>query len=509
MAVSERGRAVRACAGLLAAFASASCGGTDLAGLGCEPGTIADGGFCVPVTGDAIPDTYPGESSAADTTASSDVGAFAPDANAGDAASADATTADSAASDSSTVDTSPVDSTASDATSGDASVSDAGADSQTPETGVGDSSASDADAGDSGASEADASEADASDTGASEADAGDSSPIDASGVDSGSSDTGGPSLCTGHGAMPVVDGGLLIPLSGTLREIVIDSCNEHVYVSNEAQNEIEDYAIATGALASPILVGSQPQGFDITPDNRRMYVANTGGTNISVVDLSTRQELKKINVPPNSSNDTPYSLAIASNGKALFSTTFAGSGFGGRMMSLDLASEVVNQRTDFFSNGTTTEATIVKAGADRSTVAAVAGDISSGPVFAYHSAADTFSPERDLNAFVSRVAVSSDGTLILVNATYVFDGSLNLLGTVTGGGPWGAFGPSDAVAYRAATGAIEVLSSSRFLVTGSIPVTADTIQSTGGSWVGNLAVSSDGKWLAMITDHGITFVNLR
>ena len=62
-------------------------------------------------------------------------------------------------------------------------------------------------------------------------------------------------------------------------------------------------------------------------------------------------------------------------------------------------------------------------------------------------------------------------------------------------------------------GGIQVVDATHFLVTGSISVTADTMinltnSPEGGSSVGDLAVSSDGKWLALITDHGITIVKL-
>jgi YVTN family beta-propeller protein len=304
----------------------------------------------------------------------------------------------------------------------------------------------------------------------------------------------------------------LVRISGSLREIVIDPSNAHIYLSNASLNQIEDYSLAASALQSPILVGSKPIGFDITPDGQHLYVANSGGSNISVVDLSTNQETKKIGVMPGFSSDTPLSLAIANNGKAFFSTTFAGSGFGGRMMKLDLATEQVSLMSGFFSDGQTTEATFLKASADRSAMVAVAGDISSAPVFVYRVATDTFGPEHDLNGFVNHAVMNSDATRVLVDGSFVLDGSLNLLGTISGGASYAVFAPSDDVAYRASSDAIDIVSPSRFLVTGSIPIRSDTMTPSGnsnGSSIGDLAVSSDGAWLAIITDHGIVVRELR
>ena len=200
----------------------------------------------------------------------------------------------------------------------------------------------------------------------------------------------GPPHCTGAPAPSVPSGGKFVPVTGTLAEIVVDPCNEHVYVTNSSSNRVEDYAVTSGALQAPIAVGSVPVGLDVTPDNRQLYVANSGGTNLSLVDLATRQEQTKINFTSGFSGDTALSVAITANGKALFSTTFAGSGFGGRVLSADVTNGAVTQRTDFFINGTTTEATFLRPSADHSVVGEIAGDISSGPVFAYRAAADAF-----------------------------------------------------------------------------------------------------------------------
>jgi hypothetical protein len=228
-----------------------------------------------------------------------------------------------------------------------------------------------------------------------------------------------------------------------------------------------------------------------------------------VVDLASGKELKKISFTSGFSGDTPLSLAIAKSGKAFFSTTFAGSGFGGRVMSLDLATEAVTQENSFFINGTTTEATILASSFDHTVIGAIAGDISSAPVFAYTTAADTFKPEHDLNGFVSRVVISADGSLLLVDGTFVLDVNLNLLGTIPGAKTvWAAFGPSSGVAYRAAADHVEVLDTTHFVVTGSIPVTADTMHGTDHSRnLGNLAVASNGHWIVIVTDRGLTFVN--
>src|SRR4051812_40219883 len=215
--------------------------------------------------------------------------------------------------------------------------------------------------------------------------------------------------CVAQFASPVV-----VPIGGALGGVVVDDVCKHVYVTNTTQNRVEVFSLEAMTLEAAIPVGSQPVGLDITPDGKTLYVANSGGSNISVVDLSTRVEVRRITVPSTFSNDTPFSIAIAGNGLALFSTTFAGSGFGGRLLQLTLATDQVSPRPDFWFSGSTTERTILAASKDRSTVGIVAGDISSGPVFTYHAATNTFSPEKDLNSFISDVGLSANGSTILV-----------------------------------------------------------------------------------------------
>src|SRR6266481_9459323 len=147
-----------------------------------------------------------------------------------------------------------------------------------------------------------------------------------------------------------------------------------------------------------------------------------------------------------------------------FSTTFSGSGFGGRLLQLDPATSVVSQRTDFWFYGTNTELTLLRASADRSTIGIVAGDISSGPVFKYSAATDVFSKEKDLNTFVDDVALDATGTTLVVDpGTFVLDSTLSLAGTIVGGGRGVAVDRAGTIGYRVRDGKIDVLDLTTFL----------------------------------------------
>jgi hypothetical protein len=144
------------------------------------------------------------------------------------------------------------------------------------------------------------------------------------------------------------------------------------------------------------------------------------------------------------------SVAVSSAGNVFFSTTFAGSGFGGRIMEYDPATATLRQRTDFWFGGTNTEVTYLAASGDRSTIGIVAGNISSGPVFTYSTATDAFTPEYDINGFVAYVAIDRTGSTVLV-PPLVFgfkNGALTLNGTLSAGGLGVAVDPDGALGYQ-------------------------------------------------------------
>jgi YVTN family beta-propeller protein len=303
---------------------------------------------------------------------------------------------------------------------------------------------------------------------------------------------------------------LVVPITGELREILIDDSCKYVYVTNRSANRVEVFSLSTGALVTPITVGSQPSGLDTSPDGKTLYVANSGGNDISLVDLATGTETGNVFVPGNFINDTPFSLAVANNGTVLFSTTFAGSGFGGRMMQLDPPTKTVTQRTDFWFGGTNTEATFLKASGDRSAIGIVAGDISSGPVFKYLAATDTFTVEKDLSSFISNIALDLSGAVALVNpGTFILDSNLNMVGSIPGGSFGVAVQPSGTIGYQVGSSRIDVLDLVKFTKSDSLDIgdTVDNANPLGfGSGVGRMAISRDGQLLAVITDHGLSVV---
>ena len=78
-------------------------------------------------------------------------------------------------------------------------------------------------------------------------------------------------------------------------DIVVDTARTTVFVSNINKNQLEafNYASTLSSLPS-VAVGAQPWGMVIDNSNSLLLVANSAGTNISKVELDTRNETGRV-----------------------------------------------------------------------------------------------------------------------------------------------------------------------------------------------------------------------
>ncbi|HET7721760.1 MAG TPA: hypothetical protein VFK43_17455 [Acidimicrobiales bacterium] len=296
-----------------------------------------------------------------------------------------------------------------------------------------------------------------------------------------------------------VDKLALTGLSTFGSDVVVDPTSTYAFISNTGQNQVEVLRLADGVFEAPIFVGSQPMGLDLTPAGDRLYVALRGSAFVSVVDVPARTELRRIPVPSGFMADRPYSIAVLANGKALLTTTFDGSGFGANMYQIDLATDAVTPRSDFWFSGSTTEYTSLRSSGDHQSAVITAGDISSGPVFRYDAPTDTFSPEVDTAGFTSAISTNADGTVTLLSNGMVFDRDMRLLGTVSGcGGNGVAVNAAGTIGYGLTSSGVGVCDLARFQVTKFFPVSSPA--------VGRMAVSPDGRYLVGVAGDGVVLV---
>jgi hypothetical protein len=78
------------------------------------------------------------------------------------------------------------------------------------------------------------------------------------------------------------------PRTGTIGDVVVDTIRSHVLLSNMDANRLEVWDNATQSFNSTgVAVGSQPWGLAVGINPNELLVANSGGTNISRVNLGT------------------------------------------------------------------------------------------------------------------------------------------------------------------------------------------------------------------------------
>lgn len=199
------------------------------------------------------------------------------------------------------------------------------------------------------------------------------------------------------------------------KEHVFDPSRGLLYVLTQ-DGSLERWDVETQTLlASFDDVVDSPSSFDITPDGQYAYVGEgfagvTGGA-IRKVDLSDGSVTTLI-FDADSPERGVYDLAISADGKAFFTTNFAGSGWT-PLRELDLATE------EFTRVRTVNQSTGISRGADHSVLFFQESNISSGPIFTYHSDTGTLANFQNTNVFVGSLpsAISHDGNLLAFRGT--------------------------------------------------------------------------------------------
>jgi streptogramin lyase len=289
--------------------------------------------------------------------------------------------------------------------------------------------------------------------------------------------------------------------ASTFADVVINPSSTTAYLTVPGKNEVAVLDLLTGTYFKPIPVGSAPQGIDITPDGKTLYVCDSGGQAISKVNIATRK-VTTIPTPPGTSNDTPYSIAVMNNRHALYTTTFSGSGFGANVYDLNLTTHASTVVTKMGIGGQVTEVTPLSRSADHSTVGAVLGDDSGGP-FDVYTAATGNVVGGSLNSFISSSALDGDGSTMLVDGRSVIDAATgSLLGTISDSCGSSALTALGSTGYCLEQQSIVKLNITSFLTgkTINLPMPAN-----GGA---QLALSHNGRVLVAETSGGATIVEL-
>ncbi len=103
-----------------------------------------------------------------------------------------------------------------------------------------------------------------------------------------------------------------------LTDLLLDAVRQKIYITNSGMNRVEVFDLTLGQFTAPIKVGQLPHGMALGPDGVTLYVANTGGESISVVDLSKLVQTGTVvfpAVPVNVGFTVATPQAIASSGR--------------------------------------------------------------------------------------------------------------------------------------------------------------------------------------------------
>jgi len=94
-----------------------------------------------------------------------------------------------------------------------------------------------------------------------------------------------------------------LPSGGQFGDAIVDPNNQTLYLTNTLLDQLEVFHLTTNTFGAPIRVGSQPVGLALWPSDTlgdnldTAIVANSGGSNFSIVDLTTGREVRRHIVP--------------------------------------------------------------------------------------------------------------------------------------------------------------------------------------------------------------------
>lgn len=202
-----------------------------------------------------------------------------------------------------------------------------------------------------------------------------------------------------------------------LEDITYDSVRSRVYIANSGKNRIEVFDARAKQFLTPIKVGQLPRSMAITPDGNTLYVANSGGESISIVDLTQGRVTGRLKFPPLPFNATsalltPRIIVATSRGPLVVMSN----GSLWRAVGNDLV-----PRTTSALIGTATLTNPVSAVATPNGEYAIvmAGN---GNVYLYDAAADDFVQSRQIftnpiQGYYGPIAAGPNGRYFLVNGT--------------------------------------------------------------------------------------------
>jgi uncharacterized protein (TIGR03437 family) len=238
----------------------------------------------------------------------------------------------------------------------------------------------------------------------------------------------------------VTQRGNVIPINGVATDMQMDAARQRLYIANYAQDQIEVFSLPNQTFLSPIRVGNRPRSMAMV-NSSTMVVVNSGGENLSIVDLDAMAEVDQIQMGPLAINGTPqFPRSIAASSNAILFTSsplpatagaVPGTGF---VWQLSLLTHSAFPRTNLGTGNTNSVlgGSVLTAAGDGSAIMLVSGNLGGSPnLYLYDPIADTFPILRTavLTGLREAVAAAGNGSVYVVDNT-VFNSVLGSQGTL-------------------------------------------------------------------------------
>ena len=209
--------------------------------------------------------------------------------------------------------------------------------------------------------------------------------------------------------------------------MVFDHAGQRLYIAT-AEGLVWPYNLSTNSFGAPYDLGGWLNAVDIAADDSFLLIAqqNSGVTQGAVQKLNLATgAVTNINYARESGEGGAFDVAIGSNGLAMVTTDYEGSGWT-PLREINLATNVISVRSDVpgYNGSEVTGSTQIYRSAHGTHFYFLEGNISSGPVFTYSATTNTFGPSAETELFSRFAAMNRNGTLV---ATILFSngGSLD------------------------------------------------------------------------------------
>jgi YVTN family beta-propeller protein len=200
-----------------------------------------------------------------------------------------------------------------------------------------------------------------------------------------------------------------------------DTQRNLLYLTDQGNDHLIIFSPADRIIVKTIPVGLNPAGMAQSPDGNKLYVANSGESSISVIDLIGQTEAERILLPtlyPNPSEGFqyfyyPYEIVIISDTLALLGSVPPGYASGGPMYQFNLVTKELK------AQGLWGARPAFAISRDHTAVGIVVEPGSSPTLLArYDVISDTFVTNRDLMNYERNASINSDGSQMITTFYY-------------------------------------------------------------------------------------------